>query len=476
MYEQNGFDSSGNYRYNYTQPPQGGDPWDRPQPPVPSQPPKKKGGAGRAVALVLCCAIAGGGAGLGGAAAYSHLNRAPQNETTIYRNEVDPTAVNVKQADGLTPMSLSEIYAAYADSCVCISVQGMATSGWYQQPTSGAGSGFIISEDGYIVTNYHVIDGATAIRVTLNNGDSYDAKLVGGEELNDVAVLKLDGVSGLKPVVLGDSTDLVVGETVCTIGNALGTLSFSQTSGYVSSTGRSITMSDGTVMNNMIQTDCTINSGNSGGPLFDSYGRVVGITSAKLSNNGQSSQATIEGIGFAIPINDVIGIITDFMEYGYVTGRPSMGIDVRAVSDEWQEIFGWPAGLLVQSVNPGSCAEAAGLRQNDIITALDDTEVSSIEGLRAAKNRYKAGQTAQLTVFRAGEKLTLSITFDEQENNTVDDGSGNQGQVIPNNPAPQPTASGNNPGQYPYGDQNPYGGEEYEDFFNSFPWSYFFGR
>ena len=477
MYEQNGFDSSGNYRYNYTQPPQGGDPWDRPQPsPVPPKPPKKKGGAGKAVALVLCCAIAGGGAGLGGAAAYSHLNQSPQNETTIYRNEVDPTAVNVKQADGLTPMSLSEIYAAYADSCVCISVQGMATSGWYQQPTSGAGSGFIISEDGYIVTNYHVIDGATAIRVTLNNGDSYDAKLVGGEELNDVAVLKLDGVSGLKPVVLGDSTDLVVGETVCTIGNALGTLSFSQTSGYVSSTGRSITMSDGTVMNNMIQTDCTINSGNSGGPLFDSYGRVVGITSAKLSNNGQSSQATIEGIGFAISINDVIGIITDYMQYGYVTGRPSMGVDVRAVSDEWQEIFGWPAGLLVQSVNPGSCAEAAGLKQNDIITALDDTEVSSIEALRAAKNRYKAGQTAQLTVFRSGEELTLSITFDEQENNTVEGGSGNQGQVIPNNPAPQPTASGNNPGQYPYGDQNPYGGDDYQDFFNSFPWSYFFGR
>ena len=477
MYEQNGFDSSGNYRYNYTQPQQSGDPWDRPQSSIPPQPPKKKkGGAGRAVALVLCCALVGGGAGVGGAAAYDHLTQGPKGETTIYRNEVDPTAVTVKQADGLTPMSLSEIYAAYADSSVCISVTGMATNGWYQQPTAGAGSGFIISEDGYIVTNYHVIDGANTIKVTLNNGDTYDAKLVGGEELNDVAVLKIDGVSGLKPVVLGDSDDLVVGEQVCTIGNALGTLSFSQTSGNVSSTGRSITMSDGTVMNNMIQTNCTINSGNSGGPLFDSYGRVVGITSAKLSNNGQSSQATIEGIGFAISINDVIGIITDYMQYGYVTGRPSMGVDVRAVSDEWQEIFGWPAGLLVQSVNPGSCAEAAGLKQNDIITALDDTEVSSIEALRAAKNRYKAGQTAQLTVFRAGEKLTLSITFDEQENNTVDDGSGNQGQVIPNNPAPQPTASGNNPGQYPYGDQNPYGGEEYEDFFNSFPWNYFFGR
>ena len=180
--------------------------------------------------------------------------------------------------------------------------------------------------------------------MTLNNGDSYDAKLVGGEELNDVAVLKIDGVSGLKPVVLGDSDDLVVGETVCTIGNALGTLSFSQTSGHVSSTGRSITMSDGTVMNNMIQTDCTINSGNSGGPLFDSYGRVVGITSAKLSNNGQSSQAAIEGIGFAIPINDVVGIVTDFMEYGYVTGRPYMGITVQDVTQSDMQRFGWPQG------------------------------------------------------------------------------------------------------------------------------------
>ena len=199
---------------------------------------KKKSGAGKAVALVLCCALAGGGAGVGGAAAYSALTSSPKPETTIYRNEVDPTAVKVRQADGLTPMSLSEISAAYTDSCVCISVTAVTQQGWYQYESAGAGSGFIISEDGYIVTNYHVIDGATSIKVTLNNGDTYDAKLVGGEELNDVAVLKIDGVSGLKPVVLGDSDDLVVGEQVCTIGNALGTLSFSQTSGHVSSTGR----------------------------------------------------------------------------------------------------------------------------------------------------------------------------------------------------------------------------------------------
>ena len=460
MNDQNGFDSNGMYHYNYAS--QHSDPWDRQTPPAPPQPPKKKkSGAGKVVALVLCCALVGGGAGVGGAAAYSALTAGPQGETTIYRSEVDPTAVTVKQADGLTPMSLSEIYAAYADSSVCISVTGMATNGWYQQPTAGAGSGFIISEDGYIVTNYHVIDGANTIKVTLNNGDTYDAKLVGGEELNDVAVLKIDGVSGLKPVVLGDSDDLVVGEQVCTIGNALGTLSFSQTSGFVSSTGREITMSDGTVMNNMIQTNCTINSGNSGGPLFDSYGRVVGITSAKLSNNG-SSQAAIEGIGFAIPINDVIGIVTDFMQYGYVTGRPYMGITVGDVTESDQQRFGFPQGAVVTSVEEGSCAETAGLKQGDVITKMGDTEITGMNQMIAVKNRYKAGETVSLEVYRFGENLTLTITFDEQENSTQE--SGNQGQT--QDPAPQQTSSGSYRGQNPYGD----------DFFNSFPWSYFFGR
>ena len=469
MNDQNGFDSNGVYHYNYSVQPS--DPWEqgRQTPTPPPQPPKKKGGAGKIVALVLCCALVGGGAGVGGAAAYSALTSTPQGETTIYRNEVDPTAVKVRQVDGLTPMSLAEINAAYADSSVCISVQAVVRQGYYQYETSGAGSGFIISQDGYIVTNYHVIDGATAIKVTLNNGETYDAKLVGGEELNDVAVLKIDGITGLKPVVLGDSDDLVVGETVCTIGNALGTLSFSLTSGAVSATGRSVTMSDGTVMN-MIQTDCTINSGNSGGPLFDSYGRVVGITSAKLSNNGQSSQATIEGIGFAIPINDVIGIITDYMQYGYVTGRPSMGIQVATVEDQHRQLFGWPAGVYVNSVEEGSCAQAAGLKQGDIITRLGDTEVATVNELSSAKNHYKAGEAAQLTVYRAGEEITLTIVFDEQENNTQASG----GPTAPQDPSAQPTASGNYGGQYPYGG---YGDDEYfnNNPFSGFPWNYFFG-
>lgn len=483
MYDNDQLNDS-TYHYSYT-PRQGGDPWDRPQPsPDPSKPPKKKrGGAGKAVALVLCCALAGGGAGVGGAALYDQLTpqsqavqpadpdtRSPKDEdsgTVINRNDTDPVPVKVNQADGLTPMSLAEINAAYADACVCVSVQAMVQQGYYQYQTSGAGSGFIISEDGYIVTNYHVIDGAIAIKVTLNNGESYDAKLVGGEELNDVAVLKLDGVSGLKSVVLGDSDDLVVGETVCTIGNALGTLSFSMTSGAVSATGRSVTMSDGTVMN-MIQTDCTINSGNSGGPLFDSYGRVVGITSAKLSNNGQSSQATIEGIGFAIPINDVIGIITDYVQYGHVTGRPSMGITVATLEENDVQRFGWPAGVFVNSVEQGSCAEKAGLRQGDIILKLGDTEVTNVNELTAAKNRFKAGETTRLTVYRAGEELTLTITFDEQDSTP---------QTTPDQPQtsnPQtPNGNSGSSGGYDY---DPYGRYDGDDFFEGFPWDYFFGR
>ena len=440
-----GFDpnNSTTYHYNYTNQQSG------PAGPQPPKPKKSHRGAGKVVALVLCCALVGGGAGIGGAAAFSALNRAPQSSTTIYRNDTPTTQVNIKDADGLTKMSLEEIYASYVDSCVCVNAQVVMQQGWQQYQGTSAGSGFIISEDGYIVTNYHVIDGASAIKVTLNNGESYDATYIGGEELNDVAVLKID-VSGLKPVVLGDSDSLVVGEQVSTIGNALGSYSFSQTSGYVSGVGRTVTMSDGTVMN-MIQTNCTINSGNSGGPLFDQYGRVVGITSAKLSNNGDSSSASIEGIGFAIPLNDVIDIITDYMQYGYVTGRPYMGILNPTDTGNYAQIFGWPEGVYVNDVEEGSCAETAGIQSGDIITKIDDTDITSVSQLTSVKNSYRAGDTVTVTVFRAGEYLELTLTFDEETNTT-------QSQTQ-QDPAPEQTSSGNWGG---YG-----GGFD--------PWDYFFG-
>lgn len=438
-FHQSSGDGSTTYHYSYqTQAPGG-------VTPPPDKKPRRGGIGAKIAALVLCCALVGGGAGVGGAMAFQALTDGPAGSTTIYQNNTPTTQVSIQDADGLTEMSLEEIYASYADSCVCINAQMTVQQGWQQYQASSAGSGFIISEDGYIVTNYHVIDGASAIRVTLNNGESYDATYIGGEELNDVAVLKID-VSGLKPVVLGDSDSLTVGEQVSTIGNALGSYSFSQTSGNVSGVGRSVTMSDGTVMN-MIQTDCTINSGNSGGPLFDQYGRVVGITSAKLSNNGDRSTASIEGIGFAIPINDVIGIITDYMEYGYITGRPYMGILNPTNTGDYAQIFGWPEGVYVNDVDEGSCAETAGIQPGDIITKIDDTDITSVAQLTSVKNSYRAGDTVTVTVYRAGDYLELSLTFDEESNNA---------QAQPQqDPAPQQTSGQG--GQY----------------FN--PWDFFFG-
>ncbi|MGN1003483.1 MAG: S1C family serine protease, partial [Oscillospiraceae bacterium] len=270
--------------------------------------------------------------------------------------------------------------------------------------------GFVISSDGYIVTNYHVIEGASTIKVTFYDGTEYSATLVGGEQSNDVAVLKINA-SGLTPVIIGDSDAMNVGQAVTAIGNPLGELTFSQTAGIISAKDRTVTLSGGTKIN-MLQTDCTINSGNSGGPLFNSYGEVIGITSAKYSNNGSYSEATIEGIGFAIPINDVIDIIQDLIEHGYVTGKPSVGIIQTNVTTEVQR-YGIPAGAEVLAVLEGSCAEKGGLQEGDIITAVGETTVTGSSDLQTAIKNYRAGEKVTFTVYRNGESVELQLTLDE---------------------------------------------------------------
>ncbi len=419
-------------------------------PSAPEKKPKKKRGMLRVIALVLCCVLVGGGAGVGGAALYLNLNPPAAGNTIIRENNAVPSPVSGVKGDGtgLAAMSLTDIYETYADACVVITSQVPYTSNTWYGPSTGmqtySGSGFVISDNGYIVTNYHVIDGAKTVTVAMFDGSEYTASYVGGEKDNDIAVLKIDA-TGLKTVILGDSDTLKVGETVCTIGNALGTLSFSQTSGAVSGVGRAVTYTDGTIIN-MIQTDCTINSGNSGGPLFDAYGRVVGITSAKYSNNNDySGQAAIENIGFAIPINDVKGMITDIVENGYVI-RPYMGITVAPISGDNAEIFGWPNGVYVNNVEEGSCAQAAGIKRGDIITRLGGTAITSTAELTAAKNRFSPGDTTNVTVYRAGEYLELTITFVASED-PADGGVPSSGQ---NN---QPNGS--------YGQ----GGWSFEDFY-----------
>lgn len=372
---------------------------------TPPMPRKKRTGL-KITALCLACALLGG---VAGGAAFRYIPGLAES-TTLYEGEHPPVAVELSNVSIDQPMSGAQVYAANVGSSVGITTELVTTNFWGQTVKgAAAGSGFVVSRDGYILTNYHVIDGASSIKVAFADGTSYDATLVGGEEPNDIAVLKIEA-DNLTPVVLGDSDNLVVGEQVCAIGNPLGELTFTFTSGYVSAKDRSITMQSGEIMN-MLQTDTAINSGNSGGPLFNMFGQVIGITTAKYSSSSSSS-ASVEGIGFAIPINDVKDMVKDIIEKGYVTGKPNVGILMNDVSSEAQR-YGIPAGAYVEAVLEGSCGEKAGLKQGDIITAVDNTAVTSSSQLSSAVKNYKAGDTVSFTVYRDKELQTVSVTLDE---------------------------------------------------------------
>ncbi len=303
-------------------------------------------------------------------------------------------------ADGLTP---GQVYAKTIQGVVAINAT--VTESSYAGISSG--SGFIISEDGYVVTNYHVVEGASKIAVIDCFENEYAATLVGMDSNHDIAVLKVNA-TGLHPVSIGSSDNLIVGDQVVAIGNALGELSASLTVGYVSGLNR-IVAGDSRLFT-MIQTDASINSGNSGGPLFNMKGEVVGITTIKYSGT-TSSGAVIEGIGFAIPIDDVIPKIWDIVEYGYVTGA-YLGVSVQDMDTTVASQYGLPQGVYVADVVVGNCAHAAGVRAKDIILAIGGTSVSCINDLSSVLQRYSAGDTTTITVWRSGQELTLEITLD----------------------------------------------------------------
>ena len=419
-----------------------------------SRPPKKKSGAAKVVALVLACTIAGGGAGVGGAYLYNRL-AGPGNTTTIYEED-RPKVQTVLNTNNGQPMTPEQLYAANLASCVGITVNTTVNIFGQTSTSAASGSGFVLSQDGYIATNYHVIESAAkdesvTIQVSFADGKKYDAKLIGGEKDNDVAVLKIEA-SGLTPATLGDSSKLVVGESVYAIGNPLGELTYSLTDGLVSALDRLITTGENgdTTTLNVLQTNCAINPGNSGGPLFDSYGNVIGITTAKYTQS--SSGVSAEGLGFALPINDVKNILADLISHGYVTGKPYMGVQVMDVSSEAQR-YGITAGAAVSYVAEGSCAQKAGLQVNDIITAIDDTAIDSSSALTAALSTgYKAGDTASLTVIRNQQEVKLSITFDEKNaqteaNNQIQQNSQQQ---------QQPSQGGGYYYQWPFGNMFPW--------------------
>ncbi len=284
---------------------------------------KKSGGLGKGVvALALCCALIGAAAGAGGALLIK--GGSDKAKTEEVSNTRPSTSVMVADGSGKvqytaaeagTLLTAEEIYAQNVNSTVGITTEITTTNFFGFTSTSAAsGSGFILTEDGYILTNHHVIEGANSITVTTYDGKTYKAKLVGSSEENDIAVLKIDG-KNLKPVKIGSSGDLRVGQDVIAIGNPLGELTFSLTKGVVSALDREVTMSNRHKMN-LIQTDCAINSGNSGGALFNLYGEVVGITNAKYSTSVFSGQASIDNIGFAIPIDSVLDLVADIIERG----------------------------------------------------------------------------------------------------------------------------------------------------------------
>lgn len=382
-------------------------------PQMPSQKKHKKSGAGKAVALVLVCALVSGCMGVGGAFLGSSLVRQGQPETvlsdgvsTVMKGVRETSVLQIQQIDSSKTLSAAEVYAANVNSTVGIVTSAVTTNFWGQRTTSAAaGSGFLFTDDGYILTNYHVVQGADSVTVSTYDGTKYDAKIIGFDESNDVAVLKIDA-EGLTPVVIGNSDQLNVGDSVVAIGNPLGELTFSLTSGTVSALDREVTMSSGISME-LIQTDCAINSGNSGGALFNMHGEVVGITNAKYSGSSGSG-ASIDNIAFAIPINDVYSIVTSIIEKGYIE-KPYIGVSVLDVSDETQK-YGLPKGASVQTVTDDGPAKAAGLQVNDIITKVDDTEITGSSDLVKTIGQCKPGQEITLTVYRQGQTLELKVT------------------------------------------------------------------
>lgn len=272
------------------------------------------------------------------------------------------------------------------------------------------GSGFIVSEDGYVITNYHVIDYAYqygyAVTVMLHDGTRYPAEIVGVEESDDIAVLKIDA-RGLTPVIMGDSNTISVGDELYAVGNPLGELEFTMTFGRVSALDRLIRSSDGTEIN-MFQFDAAVNSGNSGGPAYNAAGEVVGIVTAKYSSTG------VEGLGFAIPMNDAADIAADLITRGYVSGKAYLGVQIdQRYNSVYSRYYALPNGAYVSLAEKGSCADKAGIQTGDIITAVGSYPVRSWSDLNAALRHFSAGDSVDVTVYRAGESIQRTVVFDE---------------------------------------------------------------
>ena len=383
----------------------------------PKQPPKKRrrknGNIARsAVALVLAAAMGfvGGfvGARVGNTGGKVVIQQVAPSSTS---SSDSGSASAVNTASGMTTAQVSEMVSP---SVVVITTEQVVYSQWswygQSQVESGAGSGVIISSDGYILTCAHVVSGASNITVSIGDKD-YPATLVGEDTTSDIAVVKVDA-TGLTPATVGNSDNLKVGESVMAVGNPLGELGGTVTSGIVSALNRSVSIQGSSSVNTMslIQMDASVSPGNSGGGLFNMNGELVGIVNAK------SSDSDAEGLGFAIPVNDAVKVAQELLENGYVTGRPYLGISYYAVTDaQTAAQLGVNAyGVYIVEVVKGGPADKAGLQAGDRIVSVDGSEVATQSDLGTLMQNHKAGDTIEITVARGGQMQTVNVTLGEK--------------------------------------------------------------
>lgn len=409
------YDYSGLYQngYNPAPPtgcgPSGQMPGDGGMPGAPmggGEPPRKKRGIGKKVlagvlALVLVAAVSFGG----GFAGYLVASK-NGGQTVMYQAASGGSATSTSSTGG----SLSDVASAVTPSVVVVTTEQIVTDNYFwggQQVLSGAGSGVILTTDGYIVTNYHVVEGAQQITVTLHDDSTYTATVVGSDQQSDIALLKIDA-TGLTPAVLGNSDSVQVGAVVIAVGNPMGTLGGTVTDGIVSALNRDISV-EGNEMT-LMQTSAAISPGNSGGGLFNTNGELIGIVNAKYSDEDA------EGLGFAIPVNTMKTVVQDLLENGYVTGRPALGITVITVGDVQTAMqYGVSSlGVYVNSVDEGSGAEAAGMKAGDRIVSIGTQLVESTDDVTNALKSYNVGDVVEVQVDRGRELITLQVTLGEK--------------------------------------------------------------
>lgn len=439
-----GSGNNGGYSYvNYYSDPNGGDP---------NKKPKKKHTGLKVAAFVLAMVLVSGGSigvyeGIRSSNADNSSSIVASNDSSAAESSTGDSSSSKKSDSSQSwiqlastngSMSVADIVKKVTPSVVGVQSTFSSSNGSNNNPMNGyggffgygsqgnngsqgmtgVGTGIIMSKDGYIVTNAHVIHDdeygygeASSVQIQMSDEETtYDARIVAYDKEADIAVLKIDA-DNLTPAEFGDSSSCEVGEMVVAIGNPLG-LQFQNTvtCGIISALDRKVTINDNTMT--LIQTDTAINNGNSGGPLINSSGQVIGINSAKMSST-YSGEATVEGIGFAIPMSEAKSIVDDLINYGYVTGRPQLGISCQDVTEAVSQAYNIPVGAYIFSVTAGGAADQAGLQPGDVITGIQDQTISTTEELNAVKNQYKAGDTITLTYVRAGETKKVDVTLAE---------------------------------------------------------------